>query len=60
MEQAHSWARVLRLFHQDKGWGFVTSEEITGLFFGKACWKLAGSTMFNLVELVVGVVIPRT
>eukprot|EP00435_Cladocopium_sp_Y103_P023971 s2297_g5.t2 len=26
---------TIRLFHQDKGWGFVTSEEITGLFFGK-------------------------
>ena len=25
-----------RNFHQDKGWGFVTSEEITSLFFGKA------------------------
>eukprot|EP00434_Breviolum_minutum_P044853 symbB.v1.2.040112.t2/scaffold6998.1/size13989/2 len=24
-----------RNFHQDKGWGFVTSEEITSLFFGK-------------------------
>lgn len=29
------YAASVKLFHQDKGWGFVTSEEITGLFFGK-------------------------
>ena len=43
----------LRLFHQDKGWGFVTSEEITGLVFGKAWIEVEPSRVKPLSKKAV-------